>query len=54
MPGDCVWTEDLDDGAWDTSCGNRFEFIDGGPKDNHFAFCPYCGQKLEPIYCGVR
>lgn len=49
----CVWTED-DDGAWDTSCDNRFEFTEDGPEENDFAFCPYCGKKLEPICCGGR
>lgn len=43
----CVWTED-DDGAWDTSCDNRFEFTADGPEENDFAFCPYCGKNLTP------
>ena len=42
----CTWTED-EDGAWDTDCGNRFEFNDGGPTNNHFTHCPYCGKVLK-------
>jgi len=41
----CKWTQDSD-GLWDTSCGNRFEFYDGGPVENDFRWCPYCGKTL--------
>jgi len=41
----CSWKED-DDGNWKTACGEMFVFIDGGPKDNGFRHCPYCGGKL--------
>ena len=43
----CVWTED-DDGAWDTTCGERFEFVEGGPSDNRMTWCCYCGKPLAP------
>jgi hypothetical protein len=42
----CKWKED-EDGVWDTECGNRFELIEGAPKDNRMKFCPYCGGVLE-------
>jgi rRNA maturation endonuclease Nob1 len=42
----CEWRED-EDGIWDTGCGNRFEFNHGGPPENSFEFCPYCGKKLK-------
>lgn len=42
----CRWTENLD-GAWDTDCGNAFEFNSYGPARNGFSFCPYCGAVLE-------
>lgn len=48
----CLWTEDLD-GAWDTACDNRFEFNEGGPEENDFAFCPYCGKEIDPRYAKV-
>jgi hypothetical protein len=44
----CTWTED-DDGPWDVECGNRFEFNEGGPPENGFDFCPYCGKKLKSV-----
>lgn len=44
----CEWTEN-DIGSWNTSCGNTFEFNDGGPADNQAAFCLYCGGALTAI-----
>lgn len=44
----CTWEEN-DDGAWDTDCGRRFEFTDGGPSANHFLCCPYCSRQLFEI-----
>jgi hypothetical protein len=44
--GTCHWAEN-DDGAHETSCGETFEFTDGGPKENKFKHCPYCGRRLE-------
>ncbi len=41
----CEWVVD-EDGIFDTGCGNKFEFMGGGPKENCFAYCPYCGGKL--------
>lgn len=45
--GNCLWTDDRDDGGWFTSCGNAFEFTDGTPADNGMKFCCYCGRPLE-------
>ncbi len=45
----CRWTEDPDDGYWETNCGNHFEFIDGGPKENSMRFCCYCGAELNVL-----
>ncbi len=42
----CCWWQD-EDGVWDTACDNRHEFIEDGPKENHYHFCPYCGKPLE-------
>lgn len=44
----CSWSED-DDAAWDTECGERFQFNEGGPPENGFGFCPYCGKNLNPV-----
>lgn len=45
MP-ECEWT-DNEDGPWDTSCDNMFEFTTDGPKENGFVYCPYCGRILK-------
>lgn len=41
----CKWTVD-GDGVWYTECGNAFVFDTGGPADNKFKVCPYCGGAL--------
>lgn len=41
----CAWTED-EDGNWWTGCGNVHVFTDGGPRENDYDFCPYCGKPL--------
>ena len=48
-PKECDWmheTAGVDD-YWETGCGEAHQFIDGGPKENDFEFCPYCGRKLK-------
>ena len=44
----CIWTEDSD-GTWDTQCNNRHTFFDGGPEENHYEYCPYCGKHLIEV-----
>jgi hypothetical protein len=46
---ECDWVVDPD-GAWSTSCGHLFEFSVGGPRENHFEFCPYCAGALVLHY----
>ena len=41
----CMWQED-EDGNWSTECGQMHTFFDGGPKENHYRHCPYCGGYL--------
>jgi hypothetical protein len=45
----CVWQSGYEgcDEVWDTSCGNCFEFTVDGPHENSFAYCPYCGGRIE-------
>jgi rRNA maturation endonuclease Nob1 len=43
--GHCDWNQDWA-GNWETSCGNMFTFEVGSPTENHFSFCPYCGNPL--------
>ena len=47
----CIWTEN-DDGAFETSCGEAFEFTNAGPKENKFRHCPYCGKRLDTQNAG--
>jgi hypothetical protein len=42
----CGWYEDSDH-FWGTSCGSAFEFNEGGPDENGFTFCPYCGLAIQ-------
>ena len=45
----CVWAED-DCGMYETTCNNSFQFNDGGgPVDNLFKFCAYCGKPIKEI-----
>ena len=45
IANDCGWA-DNEDGAWETSCGEIFEFTNRGPHQNRFTFCPFCGLKI--------
>lgn len=48
--GPCLWSWN-DDGFWQAACdptgSGAFYFDSGGPSDNHFKFCPFCGKSLE-------
>ena len=44
----CEWWDE--DGVWISSCGVAFQFNEGDPKENGFAFCYKCGKpiRVEP------
>ena len=43
----CTWKlVDDDDNVWATDCDNLHQFFDGGPKENHYRYCPYCGKEI--------
>ena len=46
----CDWTWCDDDDGWSTSCDAGFIFNDGGPVDNDFKFCPYCGKPIKEYW----
>jgi hypothetical protein len=48
----CEWKQDDLDDLWETSCGQAWTFIDGGPEDNHVRFCHSCGRKVLAIAAG--
>ena len=47
----CQWKYDADERteAWETSCGNDWQFNEGTPAENRITYCPYCGRKIEVI-----
>jgi rRNA maturation endonuclease Nob1 len=48
MDRTCQWAQDDmgGDDVWETQCGQAFQFNDGGPAENSFKFCAYCGGNL--------
>ena len=44
----CCWEYDSE-GNYHSECGNAFIFGDGGPVENEFEFCPYCGSRLAVL-----
>ena len=55
-PPGCTWTYDDDMDAWETTCHEAYYFIEDGPIENTYRFCPGCGQPIsirrvpEPTY----
>ena len=51
----CSWwpadSDAPDEGIFETACGHAFEFTCDGIKENGFAFCPYCGGRIEVPSC---
>ena len=49
----CAWQKDghnfEDHKYWETDCGNLFQFAIGGPEQNHYKFCPYCGKLIKEV-----
>jgi len=43
----CAWTYDYSTDAWDTSCGQTWQFTTGGPDDNNVRFCHWCGLRVR-------
>lgn len=48
----CCWEYDPQSHSWDTACENKFQFIEGGPEENGFEHCPYCGGEVEIANAG--
>ena len=42
----CLWTEDEAD-IWHAACGTSHQFTNGGPAENHYEYCPYCGKIIK-------
>ncbi len=44
----CKWSlNDDESGTWESSCGELWSFIDGGPKENRVTYCHHCGGKVS-------
>ena len=49
LSGTCKWTP-CDQNTYpyyQTGCEKTWVFIDGGPEDNYFIYCPYCSGRIE-------
>ncbi|VWD20204.1 hypothetical protein [Burkholderia contaminans] len=52
---ECEWRcDDIDNGIWESSCGESWSFIDGGPVENRMLFCHRCGGKLKTAPNGEK
>lgn len=45
----CVWKNDTDGNWYPACCDEIFIFNDGGPVENNFNHCPYCGRELGQL-----
>ena len=47
----CPWELEThyEDEYWVTRCENTFMFSAGGPEENGFEHCPYCGKRIQVI-----
>jgi hypothetical protein len=55
-PTDCEWRLDMDDwNGWQPSCdpSKCFCFDEGGPAENGFVHCCYCGRPLLQLVTPV-
>lgn len=46
----CAWTKDPDFELGDTynsACGEKWSFIDGGPAENRVRYCHWCGRPVK-------
>ena len=42
----CQWKYCESECSWDTQCGNKYQFMNDGPKENDYKFCPGCGKPV--------
>lgn len=50
--GACWWKYDESTCSWDTKCDNKYQFMNDGPRENDYRFCPGCGSKI--VLAGER
>lgn len=42
----CQWKYCESECSWDTQCDNKYQFLNDGPKENYYKFCPGCGKPV--------
>jgi len=42
----CQWKYCESECSWDTQCNNKYQFMNDGPKENDYKFCPGCGKPV--------
>ena len=42
----CQWKYCESECSWDTQCDNKYQFMNDGPKENDYKFCPGCGKPV--------
>ena len=45
----CEWTYDDSSDAWDSACGEMWQFTCDGPEENNVRFCHGCGQTVALV-----
>lgn len=46
----CEWKlEDEESNMYVTACEQRHLFFDGGPSENNYECCPYCGKTIKVV-----
>lgn len=51
----CEWKcDDVDNGTWESCCGEIWTFTEGGPIENGMLFCHRCGSKLKTAPNGEK
>ena len=41
-----VWTYHPQDYMWECTCGEAYQFMEGGPTENRYKYCPGCGRQI--------
>lgn len=50
QPEACTWQlTDHEALIWESSCGEAWSFIDGGPEENRVRFCQGCGKPVTVV-----
>ena len=45
----CEWKHNETADFWEASCEHLCIFMADGPKENEYAYCPYCGRKILEV-----